>query len=337
VQSRQAGPAAHANPDQPAPAPPEVQKRPTETNGRRAAVLEWRLPAGTRGDRMKIRLLLAACAATFALPLHAACLGDAEVAALMAAYTARTPAANPEGLSDADGECTRGKLLKLLDAQMGRPAGYKAGLTNPAVQQRFNAKAPVWGVLYERMLLKDGAVVEAGFGARPLYETDLLVRVASSDINRARTPAEVMAAIDQVIPFVELPDLMVQAPPRLNGAAVAAINVGARLGVMGTPIAVPATRGERYALQDALRDMLTLVKADGTEIDRGKGSDVLEHPLNAVVWLVADLARQGRALKPGELVSLGSFSRLLPPRPGLAVEVVYWGLPGNPGVKVSFK
>jgi 2-keto-4-pentenoate hydratase len=272
-----------------------------------------------------------------ALPLHAACLDDTQVAAMAAAYAARTPAANPEGLSDADGECSRAKLLKLMDAQMGKPAGYKAGLTNPAVQARFNAKAPVWGALYERMLLKDGATVEAVFGARPLYEADLLVRVASADINAAKTPAEVMAAIDQVIPFIELPDMVVQAPPRLNGAAIAAINVGARLGVMGTPIAVPATRGERFALQDALRDMLAIVKADGTEVDRGKGSDVLEHPLNAVVWLAQDLARQGRAMKPGELISLGSFSRLLPPKPGLAVEVMYWGLPGNPSVKVSFK
>jgi 2-keto-4-pentenoate hydratase len=268
---------------------------------------------------------------------QAACLTDAEVSALMANYIARTLAANPEGLSDADGECSRTKLLALMDAQAGARAGYKVGLTNPGVQQRFSAKAPVWGVLYAPMLLKHGAVVEANFGARPLYEADLLVRVGSADINSAKTPAEVMLAIDQVIPFIELPDLVVQAPPKLNGAAIAAINVGARLGVMGTPIAVPATRGERYALQDALADMLALVKADGAEVDRGKGSDVLEHPLNAVVWLAQDLARQGLAMKPGDLISLGSFSRLLPAKAGLAVEVMYWGLPGNPVVKVSFK
>ena len=58
--------------------------------------------------------------------------------ALMDAYTARQPAANPEGLSSADGECSRAKLLKLLDAKFGAPIGYKAGLTNPAVQKRFN-------------------------------------------------------------------------------------------------------------------------------------------------------------------------------------------------------
>jgi len=264
---------------------------------------------------------------------RAACLSDADVNALMNAYDARQPAANPEGLSAADGECSRAKLLKLMEARFGVPVGYKAGLTNPAVQKRFNHDAPVWGVLYASMLLKSGAVVDAAFGARPLYEADLLVRVASTAVNQARTAADVLAAIDQIIPFIELPDLVVQAPGRLNGAAISAINVGARLGVVGTPIEV--VRSVEFS--NALRDMEAIVKTDGSEADRGKGSDVLDHPLNAVVWLVQDLARSERALKPGDLVSLGSFSKLLPPRPGLAVEVQYQGLPGNPVVGVRFK
>jgi 2-keto-4-pentenoate hydratase len=248
-------------------------------------------------------------------------------------YRARQPVANPEGLSPADGDCTRDKVLKLFDAQYGKPVGYKAGLTNPAVQKRFSYDAPVWGALYAPMLLQSGATVEAAFGARPLFEADLLVRVSDASVMNAKTPEDVLAAIDQVIPFIELPDLVVQAPGKLNGAAISAINVGARLGVMGTPIAVQ--RSAEFA--NALRDMVTVVKGDGTELDRGKGSDVLEHPLNAVVWLAHDLARSDRALKPGDLISLGSFSKLLPPKPGLAVEVQYLGLPGNPTVSVSFK
>lgn len=282
---------------------------------------------------MKPLLPLLMLALLGAAVARAACLSDADVNALMNAYEARQQAANPEGLSAADGECSRAKLLKLMEARFGAPVGYKASLTNPAVQKRFNHDAPVWGVLYAPMLLKSGAVVDAAFGARPLYEADLLVRVASAAVNQARTADEVLAAIDRVIPFIELPDLVVQAPGKLNGAAISAINVGARLGVVGTPIEV--VRSAEFS--NALRNMETIVKADGSEVDRGKGSDVLEHPLNAVVWLVQDLARSERALKPGDLVSLGSFSKLLPPKPGLAVEVQYQGLPGNPAVSVSFK
>lgn len=280
-----------------------------------------------------VRLALVTLAVLPLAHAQAACMTDDQVAALHAAYQARTPAANPEGLSTADGECSRAKFQALLGRQLGAPVGYKAGLTNPAVQKRFNADAPVWGTLYAPMLLPADSKVDAAFGARALYEADLLVRVSSAAINQATTPMQVLAAIDQVIPFIELPDLVVQAPPKLNGAAIAAINVGARLGVVGAPIPVEATA----AYSDRLRDMDVLVMADGAEVDRGKGSDVLEHPLNAVVWLAKDLAKQGLALKPGDLVSLGSFSKLMPPKPGLAVQVIYQGLPGTPMVAVQFK
>lgn len=278
-------------------------------------------------------LTLAALLAT-APQARAACLSDLESAALVANYLNKKPAATPEGLSDADGACTRAKFNAFLSQQTGASVvGYKAGLTNPAVQKRFNATAPVWGVLYAPMMLADGAVVDAAFGARPLFEADLLVRVSSPAINQAKTPEQVLQHIDQVIPAIELPDLMVEAPPRLNGAGVGAINVGARHFVLGTPIPVQHT--PQFA--DSLASMKVVVMGNMEDLDAGRGSDVLEHPLNAVSWLAQDLQRHGLALKKGDLVSVGSFSKLLPPKPGLKVEVQYQGLPDNPSVKVSFR
>jgi len=88
---------------------------------------------------------------------------------------------------------------------------------------------------------------------------------------------------------------------------------------------------------DALASMKIVVMGGGDDLDKGFGSDVLDHPLNAVAWLAQDMARQGLALKKGDLVSVGSFSKLMPPKPGLKVEVQYQGLPQNPSVKVVFK
>ena len=292
--------------------------------------------------------LLAATLALAAIGAQADCLSDAQVSDMAANMAAKTPAATPQGLSEADGVCSRAKLHVLLEKQYGKVIGYKAGLTNPAVQKRFNYDQPVWGKLYQGMVLPNGATVEAAFGARPLFEADMLVRVSSDAINQAKTPMDVLLAVDQIIPFIELPDLVVQAPPQLNGPAVGAINVGARLGVAGTPLAVPLLRGERHALLGALRDMtVVLTGADSgngaqfVELGRGKGSDILGHPLNAVVWLAGALAKEGLAMKPGELISLGSFSPLLPPKPGMKVTATYQGLPGahaeSPTVAVSFR
>lgn len=284
------------------------------------------------------RFIPLALAVAFATNAQAACLTDAQAADLVANYLSRQPAPNPESLSEADGACTRAKVNALLAPRLGKVVGYKAGLTNPAVQKRFNTDKPVWGKLYEGMVLENGATVEAAFGARPLYEADMLVRVKNVAINQARTPMEVLQSIDQIIPFIELPDLLVQAPPKLNGAGVSAINVGARLGVAGAPLPVPVLRAERYAMLDALRDMrVTLQDASGASLGGGKGSDILEHPLNAVVWLAGALAQEGLALQPGDLISLGSFSPLLPPKAGLAVTATYDGLPGAAPVRVTFK
>ncbi len=142
-------------------------------------------------------------AATLPLAASAACLDDGQVAALYASHQARQPAINPAGLTAADGECSRAKFNALLARDMGAPVGYKAGLTNPAVQERFGADAPVWGILYGPMLLANGATVDTAFGARALFEADLLLRVSSDGINRATSPEMVLAAVDQVIPCIE--------------------------------------------------------------------------------------------------------------------------------------
>jgi len=286
--------------------------------------------------RPKLQVLALSFAAALACagPTRAECLSDLQAAAIVANYLARTPVANPESLSTADGECSRDKVNKYLVQQTGaKVVGYKAGLTNPAVQKRFNATAPVYGVLYAPMLLQSGATVEANFGARPLFEADLLLRVGDARVNQAKTPNEVIRHIDQVIPAIELPDLVVAAPPKLNGAAIAAINVGARYFVLGKPIPVVPTT----PVAEALRAMTVVVRGPDGELDKGQGSDVLEHPLNAVIWLAQDLARQGKSLRKGDYVSVGSFSKLLSPKPGMKVQVQYVGLPGDPVVGVSFK
>ena len=92
------------------------------------------------------------------------------------------------------------------------------------------------------------------------------------------------------------------------------------------------------AFSDALRDMtVRLTDANGRELDVGKGSAILGHPLEAVIWLAKDLRASGIRLRAGDLLSLGSFSKLLPPQAGTTVRASYECLPGNPGVSVRFR
>lgn len=268
----------------------------------------------------------------------AACLSDSEAMALADHFDARTAAPTPQAMTEADGRCSRARLHAQLEKRHGPVIGYKVALTNPAIQRMLRADGPTWGRLYQGMLLADGAVVDAAFGPRATVEADLLVRVGSGAVNQATTLAQVLAALDQVIPFIELPDMLVAEPLKLTVESFGAINAGARLGVTGTPVPVPADAPGRAALLLALGEMTVLVSdGKGAELGRGRGSDLLGHPLNSVLWLVRALAAEGLALKPGDLLSLGSFPPVMPARPGRGVTVTYQGLPGAAPVSVRLR
>jgi 2-keto-4-pentenoate hydratase len=276
---------------------------------------------------------LAGCATT--RPEPPGCPTAEDTAASVQRFVALQPFPNPPAtLTMAAAECGAAKFTQALAASQGRVVGYKAGLTNPVVQQRFGVSEPLPGVLFERMMLKDGAELPAAYGARPTFESDLLVEVASSAIHDAKTPQEVLASLRSVIPFIELADLVVQDPTQITGPAIRLINVGARYGVVGTPIPVRTDP----AFAEALREMQVTIQFEGASSPHqsAKGSAILGHPLNAVVWLAAELKRQGITLKPGDLLSLGAFGSGMP-APGRVVRVTYSGLAGNPVLTVRFK
>ena len=238
------------------------------------------------------------------------------------------------GLSMRDAECGRRRLVEKLEAVENRIVGYKAALTNKQVQARFGATGPVRGVLFEKMLLADGADVPADFGARPLLEADLMVVVKDAAIHQARTHLEVLRSLSLVIPFIELPDLMVADGEKLTAPLIVSLNAGARLGVVGKGIPVRAT--QEFA--DALAAMRVVVSDQRSKpLASGAGAAILDHPLNAVLWLARDLEKSKLRLKPGDMLSLGSFTDPMTPYPGLSVTVRYEGLPGNPAVTVRFR
>jgi 2-keto-4-pentenoate hydratase len=264
-----------------------------------------------------------------------ACPSAAEVATMVRDWTGLAPLRGLGAqMSMAHGSCARDRFVAALAQTHGPIVGYKAGLTNKALQQRFGYAEPVRGALLQKMLLEDGAQVAARFGARPVYEADLLVEIGDGEIQRATTHLEALRSIARVTAFVELPDLVLAEGEPVTGPIIAAINVGARLGVAGASVRAEATQ----AFADALADMQVVVTDQtGSELARARGTAILEHPLNAVLWLAQDLARSGVALKRGDVLSLGSFTPPLPPRSGSTITVRYVGLPGTPSVSVTFK
>jgi 2-keto-4-pentenoate hydratase len=295
------------------------------------------IPSAVPACALLAAALLAACAAPApvaqALPDVPGCATAAETADLVKRYLALEPVPNPAPPSMGAAACSARKFVAALVPTHGPVAGYKAGLTNPAVQQRFGITTPVRGTLLQKMMLADGATVPARFGARPFVEPDLVVEVGSAAVHDAKSPLEVLASLRSVRPFIELPDVSVVDPSKITGPALVSLNIGARLGVLGAPVPVRADA----AFADALRDMtVRSTDSSGKEVPPAKGAAILGHPLNAVIWLAADLKAAGITLKPGDLLSLGAFGNIAA-EPGKTVRVVYEGLPGHPSVSVNLR
>lgn len=249
-------------------------------------------------------------------------------------YTLKYPApVLTSGISFPQAGRMQAEFIGRLRAELGPIVGFKAALTSSAVQERFGVNHPLYGFLLESMLLESGDSLPLRFGARPMAEGDLMVRVGSGAINTATSDQELLASLDALIPFLELPDLMYEADATVDATALVAINVGARYGVMGEPI--PLTADEDWITR--LGNIRVQLSNDtGRTVASGDASALLGHPIQALRWLRDTLIAQGIELRPGDVLSLGSMTPLVPVEPG-QMRLRYFGLDPNqrPGNSVD--
>jgi len=278
------------------------------------------------------RAALATFLALAAGAARAACPSEAEVARMAGDILANRPAQGyGPGVTMEDAPCARERIVAVLQHQLGAPVGYKVGLTNAAAQGRFGIPHPVRGAIYEATIRARGtagspAEIPAAFGAVPNVESDLLVRVRDEGINDAGADhVAILRHLDRVIAFIEMPDL-VFAPGQMTGPGLVAINVGARLGVLGD--AIPAEATPDFA--DRLGSMTVTLATDRRELSRVPGTTLLGHPLNVIPWLVGDLRAEGRRLRAGDIISLGGFSPAVATEAGRTVTATYEGLADRP-------
>lgn len=106
---------------------------------------------------------------------------------------------------------------------------------------------------------------------------------------------------------IEVPDARFKAWfPVLNKYLVVADCVVGGYIIHGTP-----EDGTKLKLEDHLRIHVDLLK-DGKVIKSGDSTEVLDQPIHALKWLVEALAKRGRKLTAGQIVSTGTF--FVPPK-----------------------
>ncbi len=249
-------------------------------------------------------------------------------------YLQKTPVKTTVNLTLPQAEEIQDLFVAEISKSLGQVVGYKAALTNPNAQERFNISQPLRGALLEKMLLENGSIISAKFGSRPIGEGDLIVRVGSAEINNAKTPRETLKYLDAVIPFIELGDLVYSQDVKLDAPALLAINVGARAGILGKPIPLADTDEWENRLENLRLEMLD---EKGKVLASGNSSALLGNPLNVVLWIKDSLQAEGKQLKKGDLLSLGSITNFVAVQSNTTIRAKYISLDPNKTVEIFVK
>lgn len=226
-----------------------------------------------------------------------------------------------------DGLCAYNHFREGLEDEFGRPVGVKVGFTSKPAQEKFGVTSPVAGALFGPMLLPDGGMVHLAGSRTPFYEADLIVTVADEAINTATTREEVAAALADVRPFVELPDLALAEGVKPSGPLMAAYGVLPWRGVVGEGVPI-ADLDDPVA---ALAGLSVVLKANGEEVDQATGEALLGHPLDVILWLSK---AGGYELRAGSVISLGSLGKLHPAAAGAEIQADY--MVGGAPMSVGF-
>ena len=202
----------------------------------------------------------------------------------------------------ADAYDVQRRYLELHPAtRNGKRAGYKIGVTSPAMQAMCGIDTPVAGVVFGDRVHASGAQLSLASLVHFGIEFEILVRLGRDlvPLGRPFTMADLQGAVDAVAPAIEVVDDRGCDYASLDAVSLIADNAW-NAGIV---------HGEFRVAWPELAEVRGEVFVDDASapLYRGQGRDVLGHPLLAVTWLANHLASEGQSLRAGDVVMTGSM------------------------------
>ncbi len=191
--------------------------------------------------------------------------------------------------------------------------GHKIGLTSRAMQSAMNISVPDSGFLTCGMVFQPGSTLRASRFCDPKVEIELAFVLFKNLAGTNLTVEDVLDATDYVTPAVELIAARSFRTDPETGRTRTVIDTisdnAADAGIVcgGRPV------GPREV---DLRWAGALGYRNGIIEETGIAAGVLGHPATGIAWLAGRYAEQGLALKAGQTLLTGSFTRPIDVRPG---------------------
>lgn len=202
---------------------------------------------------------------------------------------------------------------ELLAARgFGEVVGYKIGCTTPVMQAYLGISTPCAGAVLSSGLFSGVGSFRTRGDRRLGAECEIAVRLGRDVASGAsrRELIEAVASCHASIEIVE--DRYVDYPALDTWTLVADDFFHAGL-VLSDP-----TPGFDPDLLGSVRARMLI---DDTEVGSGLGTDVMEHPLDALAWLADNLGARGRRLRAGDVITLGSLVQTHWLEPGQTVQI----------------
>ncbi|MFD1037509.1 2-keto-4-pentenoate hydratase [Virgibacillus byunsanensis] len=174
--------------------------------------------------------------------------------------------------------------------------GYKISLTSPETQQLFNATTPLYGALTDTSL--SNGTIELDKMLSPLIEIELMF-IANENLSITDDQETILQKM-RIAPGLEIPDSrFTDWFPKVSLGQVIADSA-----VAGKIVVGESVKGITF---EQLNSVNAILKLDGEEIAQGPSSEVLGNPVHAIKWLMEELAKSGRKIEKGMIISSGTF------------------------------
>ncbi|MBM3555119.1 MAG: hydratase [Alphaproteobacteria bacterium] len=203
------------------------------------------------------------------------------------------------------------------------PVGYKVGFTNRTIWARYEVYAPIWGTVWDSTLIVRADETSLARLCQPRLEPEIVFGLAATP-SEDPTLDHVFASIDWLAPGFEivqshLPDWQFTAADTVaDGGLHGRLLVGAKR-------AARDIVGNAQDLDRQLAVAQVELFRDGRVVERGLGHNVLDSPLQALRHFIREIQACPGAppLRPGDLVTTGTWTDAWPLAPGQAWRAVF--------------
>jgi 2-oxo-hept-3-ene-1,7-dioate hydratase len=210
------------------------------------------------------------------------------------------------GLSIGDAYAIQREWVRLEQLEGRVICGYKVGLTAKALQHALQASEPDYGPLLDDMLFESGSDIRADHFIAPRVEVELAFVLEQSLQGPGVTVDDVLRATDYVTPAFEIIDARIEQFDRETRQPRKLVDVISDLAA-AAGVVLGRVRVKPRELD--LRWMGAILYKNDVIEETGLGAAVLGHPAASIAWLANRIAAGAIALKAGDVLLAGSFTK----------------------------